>query len=191
MANNYTIPVNERRPAGAARVDARAESLGDPRVDADSRTARVDPYANQGRVDAALRDTDRPFRMIFSAAACCFVGALVTDIVYLRAPDFVWTTFSIWLITIGLLVAAVAAIVGLVLRIAHRRLGTLGSRWGYLIGIVAACVVEIFNAFVHSRDAYESVYPDGIALSAIAVVLLILTPIVGRAVANNRPRKAL
>ena len=150
----------------------------------------VDRRPIPSSVEPDVRDTDRAFRMIFGAAAMCFVGALVTDVVYLRSPEFVWTTFSIWLITVGLLVAAVAAIVGLVVRIAHGRLGTLGARWPYLVGIVAACIVELFNAFVHSRDAYESVYPDGVALSAIAVVLLILTPIVGRALSRNRQRKA-
>ncbi len=139
-------------------------------------------------VDA--RDIDRPFRALFHVAATCFVAGLVTDIVYARSPDFVWATFSVWLITIGLVVALVAAIVGLVDRVVHRRLGTLGSAWIYLLGIVLACVAEIFNAFVHSRDAYQSVVPEGVTLSAVTVLILLLTPIVGRSVYNTRIRKA-
>jgi uncharacterized membrane protein len=161
MASNYTIPVREQRPTVTARADAETAVL------------------------------DRPFRAIFNLAVACFIGALISDIVYARAPDFIWAIFSIWLITVGLLISAAAALVGLIDRIVHRHFGTLASRWPYLVGIVAAVVVEIFNAFVHSRDAYLSVVPDGITLSAVAVVLLLLTPIVGRALSNNRTRKAL
>ena len=147
------------------------------------------PLVDRRAVDPA--ETDRLFRSIITVAASCFIGALVTDIVYARAPDFVWVTFSVWLITVGLLVAAVAALVGLVDRIVHKRLGTLGSRWPYLVGIVAAVVVSIFNAFVHSRDAYQAVVPDGITLSAVAVLLLLLTPLAGRLLTPTRSRETL
>ena len=134
---------------------------------------------------------DAAFKIIGGMAASCLVGALVTDIVYARAPDMVWVTFSVWLITIGLIVAAVATLVGLVDRVVHGRFGTLFStRWPYLIGFALVVVVSIFNAFVHSRDAYQAVVPEGITLSAIAVVLLALTPIVGGAYSRTRVRKA-
>lgn len=136
-------------------------------------------------------DVDRPFRTIFSMAAACFIAAFVTDFVYTRAPDFVWVTFSVWGITIGLFIALLAAIVGLVDRVVHRRLGTLGRVWVPLLCIVAACVAEIFNAFVHSRDAYQSVVPEGITLSAVAVVLLLIAAFTGRSLSANRNRESL
>jgi len=36
-------------------------------------------------------------------------------------------------------------------------------------------IVEIFNIFVHSRDAYTSVVPAGLILSALAVLILLVT----------------
>ncbi len=137
-----------------------------------------------------VEDTDVPFKLFFGAAASCFVGALVTDIVYARNPDMVWVTFSVWLITIGLILALVAVIVGAIDRLLHHRFGALSSRWPYILGFAAASVVEIFNAFVHSRDAYLAVVPDGITLSVVAVAILVVTGFVGRAYSRSRTRKS-
>lgn len=132
---------------------------------------------------------DWPFRMIGGFAASCFIGALMSDIVYARDPNYVWSRFSVWAITIGLIAAGIAALIGLIDRLVHGRFRTLGSQWPYLLGFAAVVVVETFNAFVHSRDAYESVVPDGIALSAVAVVLLALTLLFGRVYSRSRTRR--
>lgn len=137
----------------------------------------------------ATDDVDLPFKLIGGLAASCFIGALVADIVYSLSPDFMWVTFSVWLITIGLVVAAVATVVGLIDRVRYKRFGAVFAYWPYLLGFAAVIVVSIFNAFVHSRDAYEAVVPAGLTLSAVAVLLLVLTPIFARAVFRNRIRK--
>lgn len=141
-------------------------------------------------VIAVVEDTDVPFKLAFGAAASCFVGALATDIVYTQAPDMVWVTFSAWLITIGLILALVAVILGAIDRLVHHRFGALTSRWVYILGFAAVSIVEIFNAFVHSRDAWQAVVPDGITLSVVAVALLVLTAILGRAHFRSRTRKS-
>lgn len=135
---------------------------------------------------------DLPFKLIGGLAASCFIGALVTDIVYARSPDFVWVTFSVWAITIGLILAGVATLIGLVDRVVHGRFGLLlQTRWPYLAGFAAVVGIEFINVFVHSRDAYQAVVPEGITLSAVAVALLVLTPVAGRAISRSRTRKAL
>ena len=139
---------------------------------------------------AASVDDDRPFRLIFGMAASCFIGALACDLVYWRTPDYQWTTFAVWLLTVGLIVAGAAALVGLIDRVARRHPSRLASKLPALIGLVAVVVVEIFNAFVHSRDAYVSVVPDGLALSILAVLLLVLTPIAARAFRRSPLREA-
>lgn len=128
---------------------------------------------------------DLAFKVIGGVAASCFLGALVTDIVYARSPNFMWVTFSVWLITVGLVVAGVAFAAGLIARLSHRRPGTLGAHWPAIVGFAAAVVVSIFNAFVHSRDAYQAVVPAGITLSAVAVALLVLAPVVDRALSRS------
>ena len=149
--------------------------------------------ANQTRPSVVVPpDDDLAFKVIAGLAASCFLGALVTDIVYARAPDFMWVTFSVWLITVGLVVAGVACVAGLVARLRHRRWGTVGTHWPAIVGFAAAIVVSLFNAFVHSRDAYQAVVPAGITLSAVAVALLVLAPVVDRARSRSiRSAKAL
>ena len=138
---------------------------------------------------AVAPDGDLPFKLIGGFAASCFVGAFVADVVYALSPDFKWVTFSVWLITIGLFVALLATLVGIVDRARQGRLGSVFAYWPYLLGFAAAIIVAIFNAFIHSRDAYEAVVPSGIVLSASTVAILGLTPVFALAVIRNRTRK--
>ncbi|QYE36612.1 MULTISPECIES: DUF2231 domain-containing protein [Sphingosinicellaceae] len=116
------------------------------------------------------------FRSVFGFASACFAGALVTDIVYADNADMQWSNFSMWLITAGLIVAALAAIVGLVELATSRPGHWFRTGWALPVGSAAASIVSVFNAFVHSRDAYESVVPTGLTLSIVVVVILLLIP---------------
>lgn len=118
--------------------------------------------------------------MVFGLAAACFGGGLVTDIVYAEVPDMQWSNFSMWLITAGLVVAAVAAVVGIVELVVTRPGRWFRTGWGLPFGAAAASIVSVFNAFVHSRDAYQSVVSTGLTLSVVAVLVLLLIPIVER-----------
>ena len=51
--------------------------------------------------------------------------------------------------------------------------------WPYLLGSIVVLVISFFNALVHSRDAWTSVVPTGLALSAAAVIVLLLAGLVG------------
>lgn len=121
------------------------------------------------------------FRLVFGLAAACFIAALVTDVVYLDVPNMQWSNFSVWLITGGLVVALIAALVGIgELAVTHPPRGWFGTSGALPVGAAIVSVIEVFNVFVHSRDAYQSVYPTGALLSAVAVVVLILIPLVER-----------
>jgi uncharacterized membrane protein len=43
----------------------------------------------------------------------------------------------------------------------------------------------VISAFVHSRDGYTAVVPTGLMLSALVVVVLSLTALTGRVLANR------
>jgi uncharacterized membrane protein len=146
--------------------------------------------SNAYEIEVAPAGHDLPFKLVGGLAAACFIGALVCDLVYVSSPDFMWVTFSVWLITCGLVIAGVAMVVGLIDRLVHDRFRAMFAYWPYLIGFFAVFVVSLFNAFVHSRDAYEAVVPDGLTLSIVAVALLVLTPLFGRAITRTRFRKA-
>jgi uncharacterized membrane protein len=106
-----------------------------------------------------------------------FVAALIFDAIYARSGEILWDKAAAWLITLGLLFAVVPRLINLV----HvwvtgprpRPFAVTLSFWLNVVAILAAIV----NAFVHSRDAYGSM-PDGLWLSALTVVLLVIANLV-------------
>ena len=105
----------------------------------------------------------------------CFFGALVTDLAYWRSASFLWETFSVWLLAVGLVMAAVAALAGVVDLARGMRLRGSGFTPLRVLGTITVLVLSLINVFVHSRDGYTAVVPTGISLSAIVVVLMLLT----------------
>lgn len=100
-----------------------------------------------------------------------FVAALVFDITYFRSGVTLWNRGAAWLIVIGLLFAVIPRVVNLVqVWITSRRFATGTDRLDFWLNLVAI-VAAIFNAFVHSRDAF-AVMPAGLWLSLCTVVLL-------------------
>ncbi len=44
----------------------------------------------------------------------CFVGTLLTDLIYWRTADMMWADFSAWLVTVGVIMGWLAALAGLI-----------------------------------------------------------------------------
>lgn len=104
----------------------------------------------------------------------CFAAALVFDVIYMRTANVLWNKAAAWVIVFGLLAAVIPRIVNLFqVWITSRRLATRADRFDFWLNLVAI-VLAIFNALVHSRDAY-AVVPAGAWLSAGTVVLLVLS----------------
>ena len=55
-----------------------------------------------------------------------------------------------------------------------------GAAWVHGLGTGIALLLAILDAFIHSRDAYTSVVPDGLILSAIVFLILLVTTWPGR-----------
>ncbi|HEV2594370.1 MAG TPA: DUF2231 domain-containing protein [Sphingomicrobium sp.] len=111
-----------------------------------------------------------------SLGGSLLIAAFGTDVMYAQTALMQWSNASNWLITVGLVLALLAAIALLVDVLAAR--GTAISPVDFLLLAVAA-VVSIVNAFVHSRDAWTSVVPEGIWLSGIAALLLLVVGVRG------------
>lgn len=107
--------------------------------------------------------------MIFPAT--CFIVTLVTDVAYAKSANMAWETFSVWLLTIGLIAAGLFVAIGLIQAFGQGRWPSLVLRVGYAIALILA----LFNAFVHSRDGYTSVVPTGLTLSIATVLVLTLS----------------
>lgn len=113
--------------------------------------------------------------MLVPVPAVCFVATLVTDIVYWRTAAMLWADISAWLLVVGLIVALFAATAGLIDFFGDRRIRELRAAWIHALGNTVALVISIFNALIHTRDAYTSVVPTGLILSAIVVLILLIT----------------
>jgi uncharacterized membrane protein len=113
--------------------------------------------------------------MLVPFPIACFVGTLVTDIAYWRSANMMWANMSAWLLAVGLVIAVFAVIAGLIDFLASRGVRSLRAAWIHGIGNVVVILVAIANSFIHSRDAYTSVVPTGLALSALTVLLLLVT----------------
>jgi uncharacterized membrane protein len=105
----------------------------------------------------------------------CFVGALVTDVTYAQTTNLQWANFSSWLLTAGLVMSVFVAIAGITDFLGDRRIRQLRPAWIHAVGNVVAVVLALINAFVHTRDGYTGVVPTGLILSAITVLILLVT----------------
>jgi uncharacterized membrane protein len=113
--------------------------------------------------------------MLVPIPIACFVGTLATDIAYAETANMQWANMSAWMLTVGLIVALFAVIAGLVDFAGDRRVRALRAVWIHAGGNAVALVIAIVNAFIHSRDAYTSVVPTGLILSALTVAILVVT----------------
>lgn len=101
-----------------------------------------------------------------------FFAAWMFDIIYIYSTEIVWTRAASWLIAFGLVIAIIPRLINLVqVWVGHSY--PQGSAikihfWAWLLAIVLA----VFNAFVHSRDAF-AVVPTGAILSTLVVLLLL------------------
>jgi uncharacterized membrane protein len=122
--------------------------------------------------------------MLVAFSAAYFAGALVTDLVYWQTPDVMWERFSIWLIFAGLVMAGLATIAYVIDLAGRRRIER--PAWPRAVGYALAVLLSVINVFVHSRDGYTAVVPSGLTLSALVVVVLILTAWVGMTLTDRR-----
>jgi uncharacterized membrane protein len=117
--------------------------------------------------------------MLWSFPIAGFTGALVTDIAYAWTADMIWAVFSDWLLAAGFIMGLVAALAGLIGLVAKWRMRAGRTTGIYVIGAVIVLVLAGFNNLVHSRDAWTSVVPTGLALSAVTVLVMLLTAWLG------------
>jgi len=138
--------------------------------------------------DLPTRPLNRhPLRDAVAAfSATCFAAAFVSDVAYWRSTDFIWETFSVWALTAGLMLAAVAVLLALIAYIGDRRRGDPLTPWLQLIGCAIVIVLSILNAFVHSRDGYTAVVPTGLGLSALVLLVMIVTAAIGPAAVHRQ-----
>jgi len=116
---------------------------------------------------------DHPIHpMLIPFPIVCFVGTLVTDIVYSRNGNDGWATASHWLLGIGLGMAALAAVAGLADYLGDSRLRGMATALKHMLANVTVVVLEAVN-FVLRLGNNEFIPATGIFISGAAVLLLL------------------
>lgn len=113
--------------------------------------------------------------MLVPVPIVCFVGALLTDIMYYVTAEMMWANFSSWLLVVGVILGVLAAIAGLTDFLSNRSIRAQAAAWSHMIGNLVVLVLAFFNALLHARDAWTSVVPTGLVLSIVTVLILPIT----------------
>ena len=118
-------------------------------------------------------------RLLVPFPIVCLTGALVTDVAYAATAQIQWANFSAWLLAIGTATAVLAAIAGLI-DLSGRQPGPRPTiAWWHMGGNILVLLLATLNNIVHARDGWTSVVPLGLTLSAITVLLLMVTGLLG------------
>lgn len=110
----------------------------------------------------------------------CFFGTFATDLIYWRTAAMQWETFSVWLLTAGMIMAGFVVIGAIIDLLRSWPIHLAPAAWLYIVGNAVVLILSLINAFVHSRDGYTSVVPTGLFLSTLVVLILIFTSWLGR-----------
>jgi uncharacterized membrane protein len=111
----------------------------------------------------------------------CFTLTLLADIAFWQTSNLMWQRFAEWLLLVGLVFGAVAALAGAVDFLVRREVRAPWAAWPHAVGSVIVLVLAIFNSFIHARDGWTGVVPYGLILSAVTVLLMMVSNWFGRA----------
>lgn len=103
------------------------------------------------------------------------VGALAADIVFSATSDPFWARAAFWLLAAGIVMGAVAALLGLVDFLSIPRVRSLAIAWVHFLGNGAAVLLAIWNIALRWSDPAAAPTRLAIALSVIVVAILLVT----------------
>ncbi len=128
------------------------------------------------RPAATLHARRHPFlRLLCAFPVAGFPAALAADVAYATSANIMWADFADWLLAGALVMGVLAAIVGLVVLIADRRLPSTRPRAAIVVASAVVLALGFVDNLVHSRDAWTSVVPLGLVLSGATTIVMLVT----------------
>jgi uncharacterized membrane protein len=104
-----------------------------------------------------------------------FVAVFIFDLVFWQTGNQAFATGSLWLLSAGLIAAALAAVTGLIDFLGDHRIRALGDAWQHAIGNVILVLVQLFSFYQRYRYGTSAVVPLGLSLSLVAVLIMLFT----------------
>ncbi len=111
--------------------------------------------------------------MLIPFPIACFVLVLFSDIAFWRTAHDFWASASLWLLGIGLIMAALAAVAGLIDVMSDNQIYSLSDAWLHAGGNVIAVLLELGNWYMRYQGG--AVIPTGLIISLVVVLILLFT----------------
>ena len=113
--------------------------------------------------------------MLIPFPVAFFVATLVCDIMFWRNGNATVATAATWLLGAGIVMALLAAVVGLIDVLGESRIFNLNDAWWHAGGNVLIVLVELYNWYARYSEGTAAIVPKGLILSLIAVGGLLFT----------------
>jgi uncharacterized membrane protein len=113
--------------------------------------------------------------MLIPFPVACFVLTFVSDLAFWKTSGEFWANASLWLLGIGLIMAALAAVMGLIDLTGDTQIRNLSDAWLHAGGNVIAVLIELYNWYSRYAHGTEPIVPTGLVLSLIVVLILLFT----------------
>ena len=113
--------------------------------------------------------------MLIPFPVACFVLTFVSDLAFYKTANEFWATASLWLLGIGLIMAALAAVMGLIDVFGDEQIRNLSDAWLHAGGNVVAVLIELYNWYSRVQGGSSAIVPTGLVLSGVVVLILLFT----------------
>jgi len=104
-----------------------------------------------------------------------FVGVFACDLVYWQTNIPAWADATLWLLGAGLVMAALAAVMGVIDVFGDQKIRQLSTIWWHASANVIVVLLELYNLFIRYQQGSATIIPYGILLSLLAVLLLLFS----------------
>src|SRR5688500_5004507 len=129
----------------------------------------VNPRSTAKIADHPIHPMLVPFPIAF------FTAVLASDLAFSQTNNPFWATFSFWLLGAGLVMSALAALMGVIDFLGDRRIRALGDAWLHAAANVTAVLISLFSFYLRYSDGPLAIVPTGLMLSLAVVVLLLFS----------------
>ena len=104
-----------------------------------------------------------------------FVTTFISDLAFQQTENSFWATASLWLLGAGLVMAALAAVVGLIDVLSEPRIQALRDTWWHAGGNILAVLLALYNWYLRYTAGDTVVTSTEFILSLVVVLLLLFT----------------
>jgi uncharacterized membrane protein len=119
---------------------------------------------------------DHPIHpMLIPFPVAFLVATLVCDLIFWRTGNAAWSTAALWLLGAALVMAAAAAIMGVIDFLGDAAIRDLSAAWHHMLGNVLAVLLSLWNWYRRYETGEAAVIPTGLLLSLVVVLILLYT----------------